>query len=134
MDETLFESVRARAGFRCEYCRLPEVAHPGTFEREHIIALKHGGTSALSNLAFSCPHCNQHKGPNLAGIDRQKSPTRLIRLFHPRLHTWTYHFRWHGAELVGRTSIGRVTIAVLGINESVHLALREALLEEGVLF
>ncbi len=59
----------------------------------------------------------------------------LLRLFHPRRDTWTEHFIWSGAELVGRTPIGRTTIRVLAINHPDYLAVREALLEElGSLF
>src|SRR6516162_1934466 len=71
MDEALIEAVRRRAGAVCEYCRLPEAFHPGPFEVEHIIPSQHGGPTALGNLAYACLHCNRHKGPNLAGIDRR---------------------------------------------------------------
>ena len=37
-----------------------------------------------------------------------------------------------GAYLIGRTPVGRVTVAVLGINDPFRVALREALIEEGV--
>ena len=37
-----------------------------------------------------------------------------------------------GAELTGRTAIGRITIQVLAINETDFLAVREALIEEEV--
>ena len=134
MNEALFERVRTRAGFCCEYCRLPEALHPGPFELEHVIALKHGGPSVIGNLAYACPHCNQHKGPNLASIDWSTSRSRLVRLFHPRKHSWRFHFTWRGPELVGRTRIGRVTVAVLAMNENGLLALRAELLDEGIRF
>lgn len=132
MDETLAVAVRQRANFVCEYCRLPEALHPGPFEIEHILPVQHGGTDALGNLAFACLHCNRHKGPNLAGIDRQTSRTRLIRLFHPRRHVWAYHFAWDGPTLRGRTPIGRVTVEVLNMNAPVRVALRAQLIAEGV--
>jgi hypothetical protein len=40
----------------------------------------------------------------------------LVPLFNPRLEEWVDHFRWRGAELEGKTSIGRATIDVLRIN------------------
>ena len=40
--------------------------------------------------------------------------------------------RWEGAYLVGRTSIGRVTVAVLYINDRLRIDLREALMAEGL--
>jgi hypothetical protein len=56
MDESMAEAVRSRAGYACEYCRLPEDLHPGPFEVEHIIAKQHGGLTVFSNLAYSCLH------------------------------------------------------------------------------
>lgn len=132
MDETLAEAVRQRANFICEYCRLPAAFHPGPFEIEHITPIQHGGTDALGNLAFACLHCNRLKGPNIAGIDRRTSRTRLVRLFHPRRHVWAYHFVWDGPVLRGRTPIGRVTVEVLNRNAPVRVALRAQLIAEGV--
>jgi hypothetical protein len=43
------------------------------------------------------------------------------------------HFRWDGPVLVGRTAVGRATIAVLAINLPHRLAQRAALIDEGVL-
>src|SRR5207248_11129674 len=99
-------------------------------EIDHIIAEVHGGRTAASNLALSCLHCNRHKGPNLSGIDPQ---TRLLtRLFHPRRHSWSYHFRWDGARLRGRTAIGRTTIRVLRIDAPLRVMLREELIAAGL--
>jgi len=69
-------------------------------------------------------------GPNLTGIDGVTG--KVVPLFHPRRHKWSRHFRWQGALLVGRTPIGRATIAVLGINLPLRVRLRQALIEEGV--
>jgi hypothetical protein len=125
-------AVRERAGDRCEYCRLP-VAHVSLpFEVEHIVARQHGGTDALGNLAFACLHCNRHKGPNLSGIDRLTSRSKLVRLFHPRRHRWDYHFSFDGPRIVGRTPIGRVTVDVLNMNASLMVELREELIQEGL--
>lgn len=132
MNEATAAAVRERANAACEYCRLPEALHPGPFEVEHVIPVQHGGTDALGNLAYACLHCNRHKGPNLAGVDRRTSRTRLVRLFNPRRHSWAYHFRWDGPYLIGRTRIGRVTVAVLAMNDPVRVALREELIEEEV--
>ena len=68
MDEVTIALVRTRAGGRCEYCRLPVWAYR-LFEVEHIVALQHRGSDALSNLAYACIRCNKFKGPNLASID-----------------------------------------------------------------
>jgi hypothetical protein len=55
----------------------------------------------------------------------------MVRLFHPRRYKWNRHFRWRGPVLVGRTAIGRATIAVLAINDIQNVALRAALIENG---
>jgi hypothetical protein len=132
MDKEVLEAVRIRANAACEYCRLPEDFSDVPFEVEHILPVQHSGSDALGNLAYACLHCNRHKGPNLAGIDRQTSRTKLVRLFHPRRHSWSHHFRWDGSRLVGRTPIGRVTVELLAMNDPIRLALREELIEEGV--
>jgi hypothetical protein len=81
-------------------------------------------------LALACIHCNRFKGPNIAGLDAETG--ELVRLFHPRTDSWTEHFMWDGPELKGRTQIGRVTIAVLFINDPEVIGLRKALGEEHV--
>jgi hypothetical protein len=50
----------------------------------------------------------------------------------PRRHKWATHFRWEGPYLIGRTAIGRVTVALLHINDEYRVELREMLIEEGV--
>jgi hypothetical protein len=132
MDAALIREVWRRAGSACEYCRVPQQYYPTDFEVDHIIARQHGGRTVLSNLALACLHCNSHKGPNIAGIDPRSTSTRPIRLFHPRRHKWDHHFRWDGPSLVGRTAIGRVTIAVLAINTFEAVVVRAALIDEGV--
>lgn len=132
MDESLVSAVRERAAGACEYCQLADSSHPGPFEIEHVIPIQHGGPATMSNLAFSCLHCNRHKGPNVAGIERVKTASRIVPLYHPRRHKWSRHFRWDGATLVGRTPIGRVTIRVLAMNAPLRLALREELFAEGL--
>jgi hypothetical protein len=128
MDDLLSDQVRRRAGGRCEYCHLPENAIRLLFQMDHIIAQQHEGPTILANLAWSCLACNKRKGPNLAGLDNRK----LVPLFHPRRHKWSRHFRWEGPLLMGRTSIGRATIRVLGINDPFAVELRRTLIEEGI--
>jgi len=124
------EELRRRAGAACEYCRMPEAFDPEPFQVDHIIAMQHGGPTEPANLALACRHCNNHKGPNVGGIE----PTthRLVRLFHPRRDRWTKHFAWDGPTLVGLTSNGRATIEVLAINAPFRVLLRADLIDEGV--
>lgn len=130
MNEALVSLVRKRARFRCEYCQLPEQYSSLPFEIDHVVAEQHGGPTIAANLAWSCFADNHHKGPNLAGIDPKTS--RRTWLYNPRRHKWSRHFRWDGPLLVGRTDIGRATIAVLQINAPHRLAQRAALIAEGV--
>jgi hypothetical protein len=130
MDEFIARQVRQRAGDACEYCRMSQAYYSTiAFPIDHIIARQHGGTTVLHNLALSCLHCNSHKGPNIAGVDPRSR--KLTRLFNPRRHKWNRHFLWDGPYLVGRTAIGRVTVAVLALNNPDHVAVREALIDEG---
>jgi hypothetical protein len=50
----LIQSVRERAGGRCEYCRLPQAGSNIPFEVDHIIARKHRGRTVAGNLALAC--------------------------------------------------------------------------------
>jgi hypothetical protein len=131
MDSTLRQLLRDRAGARCEYCRFPDAFDCLPFQSDHIIALKHDGSSEPDNLAWSCYDCNIYKGPNIAGIDAVTGG--VCTLFNPRQQVWQDHFAWHGAELTGTTPIGRATIAALRINLPRRVSLRQALHEEGLL-
>jgi hypothetical protein len=73
VNRDLAQTVRERAGERCEYCRIPQLALPLRFQIDHIIAEQHGGETVLGNLAFACPHHNRYKGPNIAGFVSQRS-------------------------------------------------------------
>ncbi len=119
--------VRDRAAFVCEYCQLPEsaLAISSVHEIEHIVAKKHHGDDSLENLALACFHCNSHKGSNLTGIDPASG--EITVLFHPRQHVWDEHFDWEGLLVVGKTSIGRVTVDVLCMNAAAVIELREAI-------
>ena len=47
--------VEARAGGRCEYCRMHQALQGATFHVEHIMPSSRGGVSDLDNLAWCCP-------------------------------------------------------------------------------
>ena len=132
MNRGLRNRIRRLAGNRCDYCRLPAGLDRLPFQVDHIIARQHGGATTIENLAWSCLHCNKHKGPNLVGIDPHTN--RVAALFHPRRQEWTRHFYWDGAILVGRTQSGRATIRVLAINDPDTVALRAELMDEGEFF
>jgi hypothetical protein len=109
---------------------MPQEYDRFTHEIDHVPAKKHGGSTTADNLVLACFPCNNHKGSNIAGRDR--ATKKLTALFNPRRHKWARHFRWNGPELVGKTPIGRVTVAVLKINLLERLQFRQSLIEEGV--
>ena len=124
------EQVRQRAGARCEYCRKPENAGMYPFHVEHIIALKHGGSSDLDNLAWSCFLCNVAKGSDVAAYDEDTG--NLTPLYNPRTQTWDQHFEMDGSEIVGKTPVGRVTVRLLRMNRPEQVETRRPLIEVGL--
>lgn len=120
--------VTARAGHRCEYCRLPTRGQVATFPIDHVIPRQAGGTTALENLALTGPHCNAHKWTAVAEFDPDTGQT--VRLFHPRQDVWEDHFEWAGGgTLAGRTPVGRATVAALRMNDPDMIELRMLLAE-----
>jgi 5-methylcytosine-specific restriction endonuclease McrA len=130
MDAALIREVWRRADGRCEYCQLSQEFDDRPFEIDHIRSQKHRGPTVASNLALSCFRCNSFKGSDISSID--VVTRKLTPLFNPRRHKWTTHFRWKGAYLIGRTPIGRVTLALLHINDELRVELRESLIAEGL--
>jgi 5-methylcytosine-specific restriction endonuclease McrA len=118
--------IQQRAEFRCEYCRLNQRDAPfAAFHVEHVVPRKHAGSDEIDNLAWACFHCNHRKGTNLTGIDPE---TGLITPdFNPRRDSWDEHFRRDQYRLVGISSIGRTTVAVLAMNAPDRVDLRQTL-------
>jgi hypothetical protein len=56
---------------------------------------------------------------------------KVTVLYHPRRHKWSYHLRYQGGTLIGRTAIGRTTIEVLQINRPYLVGIREVLIAGG---
>lgn len=111
----LRKQVALRASYVCEYCLLPEIDSYYGFEIDHIISLKHDGPSIASNLAYSCPDCNRHKGSDLASIDWYTN--QIVRFFNPRIDFWNEHFRFVGGLIEPITVIGKVTAKIFKFNE-----------------
>jgi hypothetical protein len=131
MDAATRALIWQRAGNRREYCLLHQHHEPFfRFHIEHIIARQHRGDDTPDNLALACHHCNEHKGPNLSGIDPQTG--KVVRLFHPRRQHWRRHFCFDGPVIVGRTACGRATVEVLALNLPDRLNLREQLIVFGL--
>jgi hypothetical protein len=122
--------VWERAGRRCEYCQMSQDYDPATFEVDHVVPEKMDGESVVENLALACFKCNNHKGPNIAGIDSNSGNKAF--LFDPRKDVWGDHFSWDGPRLIGLTSAGRATVDLLQINVGHRVGHRRQLIAEGV--
>ncbi len=121
--------VAQRALYRCEYCRIHQEDHFLAFQIDHILALKHGGTNSLVNLAWACPFCNNHKGTDFATF--LKPFDDIVPLFNPRIHIWAKHFTTENAEIFPLTRIGEATIKILKMNDSDVLIFRQILVQIG---
>jgi hypothetical protein len=108
---------------------MPQKFYRTRHQIDHIVAQQHKGKSSLDNLALACFPCNNHKGPNLSGIDPASG--KVVRLFHPRRDQWGRHFRWDGPRLIGKTAAGRATVELLAINHPDYLSVRAGLIAEG---
>lgn len=81
MDARTRNLIRERAGHCCEYCGVPDDAYELPFHVEHIVANVHQLNDDVNNLAWACPRCNLHKGPNLITIDPESG--EHVNLFNP---------------------------------------------------
>ena len=127
ISEKTRQLVAERANFKCEYCRIHSNDMFLSFELDHIIPFKHGGTNDMENLAFACPHCNQHKGSDFATI----SGNEIVRLFNPRLDNWLDHFEIINSEIISKSKVGEASIKIFRFNEPDILILRQILSETG---
>jgi hypothetical protein len=120
------QHVAERAGFKCEYCLLPEKVSFYTFHVDHIRSLKHFDSSLLKNLAYCCPECNHFKGTDIATF--LNSSDSLIRFFNPRTDDWDEHFELNDGAISGITPIGIATENIFKFNETDRLIFRRQLI------
>ena len=99
------------------------------YQIDHVISLKHGGTSEFGNLAYACALCNVYKGADIGSIVFPAG--QFTRLYNPRRDRWSSHFALEGAIIVPLTEIGQATIDVLQLNHSRRLPIRELLIQQG---
>jgi len=109
----------------CEYCLITEADTFYGCEVDHIISLKHDGTSDVGNLAYACALCNRAKGTDIGSVSTSGEFTRF---FNPRTDRWSEHFRIEGATILPLTPIGEVTARILGFNESARIHERNELM------
>jgi 5-methylcytosine-specific restriction endonuclease McrA len=81
---------------------------------DHIISLKHEGTSDPENLAYSCLPCNINKGSDVGTIFPDSK--RFTRFFNPRKDKWNDHFLISEGEIRPKTKIGEATIRIFQFN------------------
>lgn len=129
ISEELRRTVIEQAGGVCDYCLLHQDDTPLTHPIDHIVAVKHGGETAVDNLALSCLECNLNKGTDLTTFDPLSG--ELVRIFHPRQQKWENHFVLEDARIAGLTPVGRATIKLLKINAPERLIQRQLLASVG---
>jgi HNH endonuclease len=128
--DTLRRQVAERARYCCEYCRIPERFLATFFHIDHVRSRKHGGKTDLDNLAYTCPHCNQHKGSDVATFADEDSD-ELVRFYNPRRDDWATHFSTEQGDIQPNTRIGEATVRILDFNQPERLLLRRALARIG---
>lgn len=133
MSEYISDRLRAlvaqRAGFTCEYCLLAEADAFHAFHIDHIVSLKHGGTTEVDNLAFACPFCNRNKGSDVGTILPETG--EYVRFFHPRLDSWSDHFFLEEGVIHAVTPVGHATVNILRFNEPQTVEDRRLLIRIG---
>jgi hypothetical protein len=90
------------------------------------------GATVRSNLWLSCATCNRFKRDLISASDPETG--RIVRLFNPRNDRWSTHFVWSrdGLQIVGRTAIGRATVATLRLNDELWLLCRRLWVLRGI--
>jgi hypothetical protein len=124
------QEIAIRANFSCEYSLIPEKFLATTFHIDHIISLKHGGLTISDNLAYSCAHCNQNKGSDIATISIE-GKLHFIRFYNPRLDYWTENFKFENGYILGITQVGESTVKIFDMNQIERVILRNSLSEIG---
>ena len=124
----LRKAVADRANILCEYCLIAEADTFYGCEVDHIISLKHSGSSDADNLAYACAFCNRAKGSDVGSISASGEFTRF---FNPRTDPWAEHFRLEQATIRPLTTIGEVTARILEFNDSTRLHEREEMIRFG---
>jgi hypothetical protein len=117
ISRALYETVRQRAQFRCEYCHYPELLSSAPLSIDHIQPRSLGGSDALDNLALACRRCNERRYNFITGIDPETDLE--FPLFNPRQQQWSEHFIWSvdGLQIFGTTPYGRATCSRLDLND-----------------
>ncbi|MFB8789568.1 MAG: HNH endonuclease signature motif containing protein [Potamolinea sp.] len=128
ISQELRRLVANRADSLCEYCLIPDTDGVA-FQIDHIISVKHGGSTTPDNLAYACIYCNLQKGTDLGSINWQNG--ELVRFLNPSRDFWGEHFQLNEAVIQPLTDIGEVTERIFAFNSDDRLVERQALIEVG---
>jgi HNH endonuclease len=129
------KALRARlaeqARYRCGYCLSAEQIVGLAMEVDHLIPQILGGLTVEENLWLACSACNAFKGCRISALDPESS--QMVRLFNPREQSWEEHFRWveSGAQIAGRTAVGRATTKALRLNRPLLVRARRSWMRVG---
>jgi len=121
--DDLRERVALRAKRWCEYRLLHEDHSYWPHQIDHVISLKHDGSSEFENSAYCCLRCNPWKGSDIGSLDGND----FVPLFNPRKSLWQDHFTMRGFVIEPLTAEGRVTARLLRFNIDQRLAERKAI-------
>ena len=117
ISKALFQTLRQRAKYRCEYCHYLEILSSAPLSVDHLQPQSLGGTDDIDNLALACRRCNEIRYNFTTGIDPQ---TQIeTPLFNPRRQEWSEHFIWSvdALNIIGQTDTGRATCNRLDLND-----------------
>ena len=116
--------ISARAGQRCEYCRMHQELQGAVFHVEPpSLPRKLGGSDELDNLAWACPGCNLTKAIRVKLRDRSAGQ-EVPGVSSPARTAGPQHFAWQGYEMVGLTPIGRAVVDAFDLNHDRRLRVR----------
>lgn len=132
LPERIRQEVASRAGYRCEYCGLPQAYAFHAHEPDHIVPRQHGGEGGSENLAWACFRCNRYQGPNVGSFDPETGT--LVPFFNPRVQDWSVHFVWDEARIQPLTAEGRVTVKLFRLNDADRISERQLLIDAGLFF
>jgi 5-methylcytosine-specific restriction endonuclease McrA len=110
---------------RCAYCQTTQFNSGYPMVVDHIIPKRKEGSTEFKNLCFACHRCNEFKG----SVTEMEDPLtgEMTPLYNPRQQQWHDHFVWDaaGIRIEGLTSIGRVTLIALKMNNEVIVHARQ---------
>ncbi|MGJ3247547.1 MAG: HNH endonuclease [Elainellaceae cyanobacterium] len=123
--------VVAQFRSRCAYCQTQQHISGIRLTVDHIVPELLGGTTEKRNLCLACWDCNLYKAARISVFDDQSQQD--VRLFHPQMQAWVDHFEWStdGSLMLGKTTVGRVSIITLRMNRAELVISRKLWTEVG---